>query len=172
MKKQSIKVDGQSKLTTVSDGEPDLVILIAASYRAIVEQLMQGMEKAEIAGMRPAYGFVVRAVAAEEPTVNRLAELLDVSKQAASKLAEQMVHAGFIRRVADKDDRRLTRLRLAHKGERVRAQALATSAAVERELCRAVGPADVAALRRALIELLARHGGLEDVLARRARPVW
>jgi DNA-binding MarR family transcriptional regulator len=83
-----------------------------------------------------------------------------------------MVRAGFITRVTDARDRRQTRLRLAKKGQRVRAQALATSAAVERELRHAAGPAAVAGLRRALVDLLARQGGLEDVMARRARPVW
>jgi hypothetical protein len=39
--------------------------------------------------MRPSYGLVIRAVAAVEPTINRLAELLGVTKQAASKLAEE-----------------------------------------------------------------------------------
>jgi DNA-binding MarR family transcriptional regulator len=151
---------------------PDLAILIAAAYRALIERLLGDMDAGGIAGMRPAYGFVIRAVAAEEPTVNRLAELLDISKQAASKLAQQMVRGGFIVRVADRGDRRSSRLRLAKKGERVRAQALATSAALERELRRAAGPGAVDGLRRALLALLARQGGLDDVLARRARPVW
>jgi DNA-binding MarR family transcriptional regulator len=168
-------VDSQPRLTNFRDDlrhQPDLVILVAASYRAVIERLMADIARAGIAGMRPAYGYVIRAVAAEEPTVNRLAELLDITKQAASKLAEQMVRAGFVTRVVDARDRRQTRLRLSKKGQRVRAQALATSATVERELRRAAGPAAVDGLRRALVDLLARQGGLEDVLARRARPVW
>lgn len=169
--KSSITVDSQPRLTN-SRAAPDLVILVAAGYRAVVERLTADMRAAGIAGVRPAYGFVIRAVAAEEPTMNRLAELLDISKQAASKLAQQMVRGGFLVRVTDERDRRQTRLRLGAKGKRVRDQALATSAALERELRRAAGPASVDGLRRALLDLLARQGGLEDVLARRARPVW
>ena len=169
--KSSTAVDCQPKLTNFRE-HPDLVILVAASYRAVVERLTEDMRVAGIAGVRPAYGFVIRAVAAEQPTVNRLAELLDISKQAASKLAQQMVRAGFLAQAPDETDRRQIRLRLGAKGRRVREQALATSAAVERELRRAAGSTSVDGLRRALLELLGRQGGLEDVLARRARPVW
>ena len=69
--------------------------------------------------MRPTYGFVIRAVAAESPTINRLAELLDVSKQAASKLADEMHRAGFLERTEDTADRRHTRLTLSRKGKAV-----------------------------------------------------
>jgi DNA-binding MarR family transcriptional regulator len=170
--KSSTKVDYQPRLTNFRDGEPDLVILLAAAYRAVTERLLEDMRKAGIAGMRPAYGYVIRAVAAEEPTLNRLAELLDITKQAASKLAQQMVRGGFLVQAVDPQDRRQIRLRLGAKGRRVREQALATSATVERELRRAAGGAAVDGLRQALLDLLARQGGLEDVLARRARPVW
>ena len=43
--------------------------------------------------MRPSFGFVLRAVAAEEPTVSRLAELLGVTKQAASRLVDDATAA-------------------------------------------------------------------------------
>jgi DNA-binding MarR family transcriptional regulator len=157
---------------TISHQTPDLVILLVATYRAVVQRLLADMKSARIPGMRAQYGFVIRAVAAEEPTVNRLAELLDVTKQAASKLADNMVRHGFLVRVADHRDRRMSRLRLSTKGRRVRARALATSAALERQVARKVGRAGAVTLRRALLEILARHGGLEDVMAQRARPLW
>jgi hypothetical protein len=77
---------------------------------------------------------VLRAVAAEQPTVSRLAELLGVSKQAASRLTEDMVSAGFLRRGGDPNDRRRTPLQLTALGDRVRARALAESGAMELEL--------------------------------------
>jgi DNA-binding MarR family transcriptional regulator len=157
---------------TISPGSPDLVILVVATYRAVVQRLLGDMKKARIKGMRAQYGFVIRAVAAEEPTVNRLAQLLDVTKQATSKLVENMVRDGFIVRSSDRADRRKSNLRLSAKGRRVRARALATSAALERQIARKVGRAGVAAFRAALLDILARHGGLEDVMAQRARPLW
>src|SRR5919206_4161645 len=90
---------------------PDLAILLAAGYRALADRLQTDMRSAGLADMRPSYGFVIRAVAAEEPTINRLAELLEVTKQAASRMADEMERDGFIERHADPDDRRRLRLR-------------------------------------------------------------
>src|SRR5215471_18753667 len=92
-----------------------------------------------IEGMRPSFGFVIRAVAAEQPTITRLAEMLDVTKQSASALADEAERAGFIERAAVPGDRRSRHLRLTAKGEEVRATALATSRQIERELAAELG---------------------------------
>jgi len=155
-----------------ADDQPDLAILLAASYRVVVDRLQEAMADDDLAAMRPTYGFVIRAVDAEEPTVGRLAELLEVTKQAASRLADDMEKHGFLERVADPADRRRQRLRLTTMGRRVRKRALGVSEALEAELVDAVGPRDAAALRRALLALVTSGGALEEVLAKRTRPVW
>ena len=121
--------------------------------------------------MRSAFGFVIRAVDAEEPTVGRLAELLGVSRQAASKLADEMVSRGYLLRASDPQDRRRTRLRLSAKGRRVRERAAAESAAIEAELREAVGDREVDGLRHALLAFIEREGALEEVQALRSRVV-
>src|SRR5919204_5198045 len=103
--------------------EPDIAILLAAGYRAVADRLGRDMQRAGLADMKPSYGFVIRAVAAEEPTINRLAELLEVTKQAASRLADEMERDGFIERRPDPEDRRRLRLCLTAKGKRVRRRA-------------------------------------------------
>src|SRR3954471_10616084 len=100
--------------------EPDLAILLVAANRCLNDRLVAAVRKAGAPDVRPACGFVTRAVAAEEPTVGRLAELLGVSRQAASKVADEMVARGYLLRRADPADRRRTRLRLGAKGRRVR----------------------------------------------------
>jgi DNA-binding MarR family transcriptional regulator len=152
--------------------EPDLVILMVAAYRAVIRRLLTAMSEAGIKKMRPAYGFVIRAVQAEQPTVGRLAELLDTTKQNASKLADGMVEAKFLARVVDPEDARRTRFRLTAKGERVYRTAIATSEALERQLERELGQTPARAFRKALTKVVEQDGALEDVLARRARPVW
>jgi DNA-binding MarR family transcriptional regulator len=119
--------------------------------------------------VRPSFGFVIRAVAAEQPTINRLAQLLDVTKQAASQLADEIQAAGYVERFDDPADRRRRRLRLTERGQQVREIALATSEALERELAADVGPDALAACRSTLVALLTRTDTLEDVVARRAR---
>ena len=151
---------------------PDLAILLAAAYRALTERLGEAMDASRIDGMRPSFGFVIRAVAAEEPTITRLAEMLDVTKQSASGLADEAERAGFIERAVAERDRRTRHLRLTAKGRKVRETALATSDLLERELEEAVGARAVAGLRAGLLAIVSQSGALDDVLARRARLVW
>ncbi len=153
------------------DPTADLAILIAAAWRAITDELQAGVVADEPV-MRPAYGFVIRAVASEEPTISRLGELLGTTKQAASLLADEVEAAGFIERYTPADDRRRRRLRLTARGRAVRERAIATSARVEAELAAAVGEDALTGCRETLVALVARTGALDDVFARRARPVW
>src|SRR5919206_152621 len=119
--------------------EPDLAILLVAANRCLDDRLVAAVRETGARDMRPAFGFVIRAVAAEEPTVGRLAELLGVSRQAASKVSDEMVRRGYLLRAADPADRRRTRLRLSAKGRRVRERAAAESEAIEEELRDAAG---------------------------------
>jgi DNA-binding MarR family transcriptional regulator len=153
-------------------GEPDFAILVAAGYRVLVDRLMAAVAERGIHGMRPSYGFVIRAVAAESPGVSRLAELLDTSKQAASKLVDSMVAAGFLARFQDQRDRRVLRLQLTAKSRRVMASSLETSAALEDVIAARVGAQGLAALREGLLAMVEAEGALDEVLSRRARPVW
>jgi len=149
--------------------EPDFAILITAANRCIADRLIAAVSTAGGDRMRPSFGFVLRAVAAEEPTVSRLAELLGVAKQGASRLADDMVELGYLVRVADSDDRRRTRLRLSTTGERIRARALAESATMEDELVARFGKTQVRQMRALLIDFVERHGGGDELAARRSR---
>jgi DNA-binding MarR family transcriptional regulator len=149
--------------------EPDLAILLVAANRCLSDRMVGAARAAGARDIRPAFGFVVRAVAAEEPTVGRLAEMLGVSRQAASKISDEMVRLGYLLRAADPADRRRTRLRLSAKGRRVRERAAAESEAIEAELREAAGERAVAGLRRALLAFVEREGALEEVRALRSR---
>jgi DNA-binding MarR family transcriptional regulator len=151
---------------------PDLAILLAAAYRTLTERLAAAIEDRGIEGMRPSFGFLIRAVAAEQPTITGLAEMLDVTKQSASALADEAERAGFVERAAVPGDRRSRYLRLTAKGEQVRATALSTSRALEHELQRELGAGGLAAMRDGLLALVTTSGDLDRVMARRARLVW
>jgi DNA-binding MarR family transcriptional regulator len=149
--------------------EPDLAILITAANRCVADRLGEAVATAGGESMRPSFGFVLRAVAAEKPTVSRLAEMLGVTKQGASRLADDMVSLGYLERTEDPADRRRTRLRLSSTGERVRARALAESHAMEDELRERFGAAKVRQLRTLLADFVERHGGAEELAAQRSR---
>ena len=149
--------------------EPDFAILIVAANRCVADRL--GTAVATVGGqaMRPSFGFVIRAVAAERPTVSRLAELLGVTKQAASRLADDMVLLGYLERAGDPTDRRRTQLRLSPTGERIRARARQESEAMEAELRERFGDEAVGHLRTLLGEFVERHGGADELAANRSR---
>jgi len=149
--------------------KPDLAILLVAANRSLSDRLVAAVRETGARDVRPAFGFVIRAVAAEEPTVGRLAELLGVSRQAASKVADEMVRRGYLLRAADPADRRRTRVRLSAKGRRVRERAAAESDAIEAELRAAAGDRAVDGLRRALLAFVEREGALGEVTALRSR---
>ena len=119
--------------------------------------------------MRPSFGFVLRAVAAEEPTVSRLAELLGVTEQATSRLVDDMVTLGFLQRSEPRGDRGQKRLHPSPTGKRIRERALAESREMEDELRQRFGDAQVDALRTLLIDFVERHGGGDELAARRSR---
>ena len=149
--------------------EPDLAILITAANRCVADRLGAAVATAGGESMRPSFGFVLRAVAAEHPTVSGLAELLGITKQGASQLADDMVSLGYLERTDDPADRRRTRLRLTPTGQRIRARALAESHAMEDELRERFGPTEVAGLRALLTDFIQRHGGEGELAAHRSR---
>ena len=149
--------------------DPDLAILITAANRCVSDRLGVAVAEAGGEAMRPSFGFGRRAGPAERPTVSRLAELLGVTKQAASRLADDMVALGYLERAGDPADRRRTLLQLSRTGERIRACALAESLAMEAELHDRFGDAAVGHLRALLTDFVERHGGGEELAAQRSR---
>src|SRR3954464_625671 len=147
--------------------EPDIAILLAAANRVLTDRLLTAMEDAGLE-MRPAWGYGIRALHAARLPLARLAELLDVTKQAAQQTVDDMQAAGLLERRDDPADGRRKLLPPPADGRRVRAPALNVSAQLERE----IGPTGTRALRAALLGMVERHGDLEHVRARRSRALW
>jgi DNA-binding MarR family transcriptional regulator len=145
--------------------EPDLAILLAAANRVLTDRLLAAMAEAGLP-MRGPWGYVIRALHAEPLPLARLAELLDVTKQAAQQTVDDMEAAGLLERSPDPGDGRRKLVGLTAQGRRVRATALGVSAALEAEI------EESEALRRALLGMIERHGDLEHVHAKRSRAVW
>jgi DNA-binding MarR family transcriptional regulator len=149
-----------------SPDDPDLAILIVAANRVIIDRLQAAMAEAGLT-MRLPWGFVIRALHAQPLPLARLAELLDVTKQAAQQTVDDMEEAGLLSRSSDPGDGRRKLVGLTDEGRRVRATALGVSATIEAEL-----GDDATALRHALLGLVERHGDLEHVHAKRSRAIW
>jgi DNA-binding MarR family transcriptional regulator len=151
--------------TSSEPDEPDLAILLAAANRVLNDRLLAAMADAGLT-MRGPWGYVIRALHARPLPLARLAELLDVTKQAAQQTVDDMESAGLVERSPDPDDGRRKLVGLTAEGRRVRATALGVSAELEAEI------EESAALRRALLGMIERHGDLEHVRAKRSRAVW
>ena len=156
----------------MTDDLPDLALLLAGTSRPLADRMLAGHAAAGFHEARPPHGFVLRALAGGGLTLTALAERLGVTKQAALKVVDDMEARGLVARVPSPADRRAKLLTLTPRGEAARAAALQTSAAIERELREDLGDDAVDAARAVLMRFVERHGGLEDALARRARPVW
>lgn len=150
----------------------DLAILLTGSTRVVSDRLMDAVAAADIEGMRPSFGFAIRALAESDRSPGQLAELLGVTKQRATQLADEMEKAGFIERTPDPGDRRRTLLSLTEQGSAVRRAALGESRRIERELREKLGDRAVDGLRRSLRALLEAAGEDAAAMAGRSRALW
>jgi DNA-binding MarR family transcriptional regulator len=152
--------------------EPDFAILVVGATHYVAERLNAAVLRAGVDGMRTPYGYVIRALYGDRLTLTELAERLEVTKQAAIKVVDEMESRGFITRESHPDDRRAKVLALTPKGLAVRKAARNESRRMEAELRHDLGDADVAAMRRVLLRFVERHGGGPDAASARARPTW
>ena len=137
-----------------------LARLLAMGYRWMIDELHARLRAMGWTGIRPAYGFVLLVVRGGPTTPTALAAELDVTKQAASKLADAMVSAGLLTRVVDAADSRRRHLTLAARGAELLADVEAIYADLEQEWAAVIGASALDETRRRLTRALrAVHGG-------------
>src|SRR5262245_21257206 len=119
--------------------EADLAILVVGAARVVADRLGAAVERAGVTDMRAPFGYVIRALGAQDRTLTEVAALLAVTKQSAIKVVDEMERRGFLTRAPHPTDRRVKVLRLTEKGRVVRRAALAASREMERELRRELG---------------------------------
>jgi DNA-binding MarR family transcriptional regulator len=91
----------------------------------------------------------------EGTRVTELAERLGVTKQAASQLVDDLEQLGVLARVPDPDDARARRVIFTELGRQGLLEGLSVLRNMERELARKIGDKSMAALRAALLDILA-----------------
>jgi DNA-binding MarR family transcriptional regulator len=160
----------------MDDSQPtsttDIAILLTAASRGVADRLLDAMAEARLDEVRSNHGFVIRALAGGSLTLTELAARLGVSKQAAQKVVDDMERRRLLERAPSSTDRRAKAIRLTKRGQKVRQTALATSERMEAELRVDLGDETVDAARALLEHFVEENGGLEDVRAGRARPIW
>ncbi len=139
---------------------PPLVLGLAAD---LVRRIDEGVHERGFADLRPAHGYAFVRLAPDGASVGELAEHLDVTKQAASQLVEELVRKGYVERHPHPADARARLIVLTERG-------WACTRAAEESAAEAVRP-----WREALGDQRLRE--LRDSLGRlapsgRLRPIW
>ena len=84
--------------------------------RALVDGITAGMQARGFADLRPAHGFAFTRLAPDGATITELAEHLDVTRQAAAQLVDELVAKGYVQRSRHPDDARARLITLTSKG--------------------------------------------------------
>ncbi len=129
---------------------PDLGILLVVAYTEFVRELHAAHAAAGFADLGRSDGFVFRSLAGGPLTVSELAGRLEISKQGAAQIVEDMERRGYVERAADPADRRARPVRLTARGEAALANARRFHRDYERGLVRRHGAEAVRTLRAVL----------------------
>jgi DNA-binding MarR family transcriptional regulator len=136
--------------------------LLAAS-RALVDGVSAGVSARGFGDVRPAHGFAFARLSAGGATITQLAEHLDVTRQAAAQLVDELVAKGYVERRPHPRDARARLIVLTGKGHACTQAAQAAIIETLRPWETALGPDRLLSLRDDLLRI-APGGPL--------RPAW
>ena len=151
------------------DASIPLARVMAMAFRVMITALHERLAQRGFQDIRPAFGFALLHVRDHQATVQDIAALMGMSKQAASKLIAVMEAARLLRRAPDPDDGRAYRLTLAARGRRLLEVVEETYEEIEAEWAEVIGADALEDVRGRLAEVVrATSGGALPAV----RPVW
>ena len=145
------------------DDAQSLAFALLAASRALVDGISAGVSARGFDDVRPAHGFAFARLAASGATITQLAEHLDVTRQAAAQLVDELTAKGYVERHLHPGDARARLITLTEKGRACTRAAEAAMTDTIRPWAAALGEQRLLALRDDLIRV-APHGPL--------RPTW
>jgi DNA-binding MarR family transcriptional regulator len=148
------------------DPEPDLGILVVLAYQQFVRDLHADLADHGFDDQGTSDGFVFRALAEQPMTVSALAVRLEITKQGAGQIIDDMERRGYVVRRPHPDDARARLVELSPRGRSALAAARAFHHRREDELVRVHGVRAVRSLRLLLTGL---SGGEVEVADARLR---
>ncbi|GAA2499580.1 MarR family winged helix-turn-helix transcriptional regulator [Winogradskya humida] len=141
----------------------DVPFLLLSAARALVDGIDAGVRARGFTDIRPAHGYAFARISGTGATVVQLAEHLDVTKQAASQMVDDLVRKGYVERHPHPDDARAKLITLTARGIACTRAAEEAATEVLEPWAARLGPQRLAALRTDLTGL-ATPG--------RLRPTW
>lgn len=142
--------------------KPDLGILMARAWQEFVREMHAELAQQGYDDLGRNDGYVFRTLARQPLTVSALAGRLEITKQGAGQIVEDMERRGYVVRRPDPDDARAKLVDLSPRGRRAMAAASAFHQRTERMLIREHGQGAVDALRAALASLAGPSADAED----------
>src|ERR1700710_2730987 len=149
----------------------DFGLLFALAYRCYVDQLHAELAAAGFGGARSTFGPVLRALRAGDSTLVALARDLGVTKQAVSRVVEDMRAARVARHRRRPTDGRARLLALTARGREMVGAAIEIGTRFEASMASELGVQRVRALRAGLEHVVERAGAAGELAARRVRSI-
>jgi DNA-binding MarR family transcriptional regulator len=146
-----------------NDDAQSLAFGLLAASRALVDGVSAGVRARGFGDVRPAHGFAFSLLSAGGATITQLAEHLDLTRQAAAQLVDELIAKGYVERQPHPRDARARLIVLTPKGRACTHAAEAAIADTLRAWEAALGPQRLLALRNDLLQI-APGGPL--------RPTW
>jgi DNA-binding MarR family transcriptional regulator len=128
----------------------DFGILLVLAYQEFVRELRDTLARQGFDDQGRSDGYVFRALGAQPMTTSELAERLEISKQGAAQIVDDMERRGLVERRPDPSDGRARLLHLSERGRATLAAARRFHQRFERRLVAEHGAEAVATLRALL----------------------
>ena len=134
-------------------GKPDFGILLLLADQEFVRALRAATAGQGFDDQGRSDGFVLRTLGAGPTSVTGLAERLEITKQGASQIVDDMERRGYVERRPDPTDARARLLHLTDHGRATLAAARRFHQLYERRLRNRLGDEAVDTLREVLTEI-------------------
>jgi DNA-binding MarR family transcriptional regulator len=136
-----------------NDDAQSLAFGLLAASRALVDGVSAGVRARGFDDVRPAHGFAFARLSAGGATITQLAEHLDVTRQAAAQLVDELIAKGYVERHEHPRDARARLIVLTGKGWACTQAAEAAINDTVRPWEAALGPEGLLALRDGLLRV-------------------
>jgi DNA-binding MarR family transcriptional regulator len=131
----------------VSEPVPPLARLFAMAFRQLIDDLHDRLAQRGYIDVKRSFGFVLLAARDAPTSVGDVAALMGMTKQAASKLIDAMVAAGYVDRRSGAVDGRQRPVFLTRRGRSLLAAVEEIYVELEGEWAASIGQSNVDRLR-------------------------
>ncbi|WP_134111181.1 MarR family winged helix-turn-helix transcriptional regulator [Kribbella pratensis] len=134
-------------------GKPDIGILLLLADQEFVRELREHVAAEGFDDQGRSDGFVFRTLGAGPTTISGLAERLEITKQGAGQIVDDMERRGYVERRPDPSDARAKLLHLTERGEAALSTARKFHQTYERRLRKRFGDEAIDTLRDVLTDM-------------------